>query len=83
MFLHTVDGEGWRRLTVYIRRNGFRPANNDMDPNNDIPPNWADGYWTVGTSVAAYEDWIKDPMGDGSILTHAQFSSAAFVPILP
>ncbi|MCB1868173.1 MAG: trypsin-like serine protease [Gammaproteobacteria bacterium] len=84
MFLHTVDGEAVAAINSFIfDETDFDPANNDMDPNNDIPPNWADGYWTVGTSVAAYEDWIKDPMGDGSILTHAQFSSAAFVPIPP
>ncbi len=23
------------------------------------PPNWNDGYWTVGTSVAYYQDWIR------------------------
>ena len=22
-------------------------------------PDWSDGYWTVGTSTAYYEDWIK------------------------
>lgn len=27
-------------------------------------PNWADGYWTVGTSVAYYQDWIRSYVPD-------------------
>jgi hypothetical protein len=27
-------------------------------------PNWDDGYWTVGTSVAYYRDWIQSHVPD-------------------
>ncbi len=27
-------------------------------------PNWDDGYWTVGTSVAYYQDWIRSYVPD-------------------
>ena len=31
--------------------------NDLLDPRQT--PNWDNGYWTVGTSVAYYESWIK------------------------
>ncbi len=27
-------------------------------------PDWNDGYWTVGTSVAYYQDWIRSHVPD-------------------
>ena len=29
-------------------------------------PNWGDGYWTVGTSVAYYQDWISNYVPDAA-----------------
>ncbi|MEZ5445917.1 MAG: trypsin-like serine protease [Gammaproteobacteria bacterium] len=37
-------------------------------------PDWNDGYWTVGTSVAYYQDWIRSHVPD------VQFGSAP-VPV--
>ncbi len=37
-------------------------------------PNWDDGYWTVATSTAYYEDWIT------GIVPNAMFGSAV-VPV--
>ncbi|MCG3143225.1 MAG: hypothetical protein HONDAALG_00565 [Gammaproteobacteria bacterium] len=39
-----------------------------FDENDLLPPpqtpNWDDGYWTVGTSVAYYQDWIRSYVPD-------------------
>jgi hypothetical protein len=73
MFANTAGGP------VVTAINSFIFDENDLDPN--ILLDWTDGYWTVGTSVAAYEDWIKNP--ETGVFTGANFSSAAFVPLPP
>ena len=71
VFVNSVAGE------VVTAINSFIFDENDLDPT--IPLDWTNGYWTVGTSVAAYEDWIKVPLE--GVFTGANFSDAAFVPI--
>jgi hypothetical protein len=39
--------------------NSFIFDENDLLNPPEVP-DWSDGYWTVGTSTAYYEDWIKD-----------------------
>ena len=58
--------------------NSFVFDENDLDSN--IPLDWTNGYWTVGTSVAAYEDWIKQP--ESGVFTNAVFAAAP-VPVPP
>jgi len=38
--------------------NSFIFDENDLLDPPEVP-DWSDGYWTVGTSTAYYEDWIK------------------------
>ncbi len=58
--------------------NSFIFDENDIDPS--IPLDWTDGYWTVGTSTAYYEDWIRDVVeGAGGSVRFG----AAPVPIPP
>ena len=71
VFVDSVDGE------VVTAINSFIFDENDLDPTR--PLDWSDGYWTVGTSVAAYEAWIKAPQA--GVFTGANFSAAAFVPL--
>ncbi|MGR8947301.1 MAG: trypsin-like serine protease [Gammaproteobacteria bacterium] len=52
--------------------NSFIFDENDLDPG--IPLDWSNGFWTVGTSVAAYESWIKNP--EPGVFTNAMFAAA-------
>ncbi|MDA0823795.1 MAG: trypsin-like serine protease [Proteobacteria bacterium] len=52
--------------------NSFLFDENDIDPN--IPLDWTNAYWTVGTSVAAYRAWIEEP--ETGVFTNAQFAAA-------
>ena len=58
--------------------NSFIFDENDIDPT--IALDWTDGYWTVGTSTAYYEDWIRSVVeGGGGTVAFG----AAPVPIPP
>ncbi|MFT4583254.1 MAG: secreted trypsin-like serine protease [Gammaproteobacteria bacterium] len=52
--------------------NSFLFDENDLDSN--FPLDWTNGYWTVGTSVAAYQGWIEEP--EAGVFTNAQFAAA-------
>ncbi len=58
--------------------NSFIFDENDIDPNEEL--NWENGYWTVGTSTAFYEGWIRGVVeGDGGTVNFG----AAPVPLPP
>ena len=54
--------------------NSFIFDENDLfDP--AVTPNWDDGYWTVATSTAYYQDWILENVPD------ANFAGITAVPV--
>lgn len=60
--------------------NSFIFDENDIDPADFPTADWTNGYWTVGTSTAYYEDWIRGVVqGDGGTV---RFGSSP-VPLPP